>query len=52
MFVMKFMDGTPVPDDYQKTISNFVHAAAIADIREEDEIEMAKSRQEEGKSHE
>lgn len=46
MFAMKFMDGTPVPADYQRMVSNLVRTAAIADISEEDEIEMERSRQE------
>lgn len=41
MFAMKFMDGTPVPADYQRMVSNLVRAAAIADPGEEGEIEMA-----------
>lgn len=41
MFTMKFMDGTPVPEDYKKMVSNLVRAAAIADPGEEGEIEMA-----------
>ena len=40
MFNIKFMDGTPVPQDYQTKISNLARAAAeAAEIFGEDEME-------------
>lgn len=46
MFIMKFMDGTPVPEDYQKKVFSLVDAATIADVSEAEEVEMTGSCQE------
>ncbi len=42
MYTMKFLDGTPVPDDYQKTAATLIDAACRAEeIIPIDELEMA-----------
>ena len=42
MVELKFMDGTPVPDDYLQSISLLVRDAALAiDMFGEDELEAA-----------
>lgn len=40
MFKIKFMDGTPVPDEYQEKIYKLIGAAACADVDEHNEDQV------------
>jgi hypothetical protein len=42
MFVMKFLDGTPVPADYLRAVERLVREAADGDPGEEGEAEVLK----------
>lgn len=52
MFTQKFMDGTPVPADYQERISRLVSAAACADVDELNEDAVREASQKKSDDHE